>query len=185
MDEPGGNRRSNKPMIFLISNSKPSLNRQGSYVLFFNSIFLLQACKYDSPPPPPPPPSPLTYLNHRIGNTARSLTFVGTFCRNRNVFVRKNFILPTSIHAILASTTEGFNKVLIGTMPVVLARMAKNGVNWRQQSRVRFEKSRTNFAEVRLMVLFPILCLNCGLVIQYNLSFCIEVVCLILLMSLV
>ncbi len=30
-------------------------------------------------------------------------------------------------------------------MPVVLARMAKNGVNWRQQSRVRFVKSRTKF----------------------------------------
>ena len=28
-------------------------------------------------------------------------------------------------------------------MPVVLARMAKNGVNWRQQSRVRFVKSRS------------------------------------------
>ena len=32
-------------------------------------------------------------------------------------------------------------------MPVVLARMAKNGVNWRQQSRVRFVKSRTKFCE--------------------------------------
>ena len=30
-------------------------------------------------------------------------------------------------------------------MPVVLARMAKNGVNWRYLSRMRFEKSRTKF----------------------------------------
>ena len=48
---------------------------------------------------------------HRIGNSTRSLTPVGTF----DVFVRKNFNLLTPIHAILASTTGGFNKVLIGT----------------------------------------------------------------------
>ncbi len=38
--------------------------------------------------------------------------------------------------------------------------MAKNGVNWRQQSRVRFEKSGQNFAEVRLLVLILILWLG-------------------------
>ena len=60
---------------------------------------------------------------HRIDNKPEVLLFVGTFV----VFVCKNFNLPTSIHAILASTTGDLN-VLIGNrssvVPIVLARMA-------------------------------------------------------------
>ena len=51
----------------------------------------------------------LTLLSHRIGNSTRSLTFVGIF----DVFVR--------------STTGVFDRYKV---PVVLARMAKDGVSF-------------------------------------------------------
>ena len=66
----------------------------------------------------------------------RSLTFVGTL----DIFVRKNFNLLMPIHAILASTTGGFNKVLIGTK-CRLYSTCHDGKDWRQQSHVCFEKS--------------------------------------------
>ena len=67
---------------------------------------------------------------HRVDNNTRSnevLLVVGTFDVNL-----------TSIHAILSSTTRGFNKVLIGTK----CRL------WRQQAYI--EKREQNFAEVGL-----------------------------------